>query len=131
VPRNLLLAGLVAFSLTNSLPSTYLGFLRYPPGIYIIYGLSACIVALLIADLPVFIRSLFRIPAVESDGNRLLVRGWRDQSFDIRNEHEIRIKDQASVGMIIVSSPDGPTAKIQLSQIEGPRSLVTFLKGLE
>jgi hypothetical protein len=115
--------------LWSPFPSRYFRFLEHPPGIYIIYFCVIIYAFVLIWKLPTFSRSLLRIPAVEFDGNNLLVRGWENRTFTISPDHKISIRDDGT-GKLIVSSSTNKPAIIYLRHIEQRSALVSFLNGL-
>jgi hypothetical protein len=55
---------------------TYTRFLTYPPGLYLLYLACAILAWLIVWRLPYFVRAIFRVPALEYDGRKLVVRGW-------------------------------------------------------
>jgi 4-amino-4-deoxy-L-arabinose transferase-like glycosyltransferase len=121
----------VLYLLVDSTPSTYLRFLQVYPGRLIIWAMSIYIAAMLWSRLPILVRWLFRIPAVEADGARLIVRGWSDKIFDLTGKSEISITEDEDRGDLWVRSSGGLKARIHLRDIEGPRSLVRFLRTFE
>lgn len=71
----ILAASVCAFPISEG---TTLSAMVRPPGIYLTYAVSAVIVAMLLWRLPLFVMAAVGIPAIEYDGDVLLVRGWRD-----------------------------------------------------
>lgn len=55
---------------------TYTRSLTHQPGILFLYLCSAVVAWILVWRLPYVLRAIFRIPAVEYDGRKLIVRGW-------------------------------------------------------
>ncbi|HYC68584.1 hypothetical protein [Brevundimonas sp.] len=108
--------------------STYYRFLEHYPGRLIVFGIVAIYVVCLVWRLPTFVRALARIPAVQHDGRVLLIRGWEDRSFSMDRPIDVRVDEERQ--RIEVSVNSGRAASILLRDIEGPRTLISFLESL-
>lgn len=129
LPRYLGQAGLLVLGLWSPFPTTYFGYLDRMPGILFLYGLAAILAFALFIELPTFVRALFRIPAVEFDGETLLIRGWEDRSFNIATDREfaVRVDDRER---ILVTARDRKSACLYSPQIEGPKTVARFFDAL-
>lgn len=129
LPRYVGQAGLLVLALCSPFPTTYFGYLKQMPGILILYGCAAILAFVLFIELPTFVRALFRIPAVEFDGETLLIRGWEDRSFNMATERDfaVRVDDR---GRILITARDRKSACLYSPQIEGPKTVARFFEAL-
>lgn len=111
--------------------SRYGAILITYPGRLIVWALSIYIAVQLWSRLPILVRWLLRIPAIEFDGCVLTVRGWNDKNFDLRAISTLSIVEDEDRGDLWIKSNGGVQARVHLRDIEGPRSLVRFLQTIE
>ena len=128
-PAYVCIAALSLFLIWDPFPSRYFSALQRPPGVFVIYALVAGFVLVLIWKLPTLVRALARIPAVEFDGETLLIRGWEDRRFSIEPDKPVSIHVDGS-GRLVVSAAGQRPAHIYLHHIDGRGSLVSFLRDL-
>ena len=130
VPNYLGVIALVILGLWSPFPTTYLGFLKVMPGKLVIYACGAILVFALLQRLPTFVRALFRIPAVELTGDRLLVRGWEDRTFETGPRGGLVVRIDEDKQQLLLSAPGRQPARIHIRLLEGSRTVATFLTDL-
>ena len=130
VPNYLGGIALVVLGLWSPFPTTYLGFLKVMPGRLLIYACGAILIFALLRHLPTFFRALFRIPAVELTGDRLLIRGWEDRTFETGPRGGLVVRMDEDRQLILLSAPGRQPARIHTKLLQGPRTVATFLTDL-
>lgn len=130
LPSYLFMLGLAIYLVWDPLPSQRFDYLQHYPGSIVRYGLAMVLGFSSFWMLPTFVRSLFRIPAVQYDGRVLVVRGWEDRIFDLSSGQEIEIRVDEDGANVLISANGVKPARIRLLHIEGPTSLVRFLESL-
>lgn len=111
----------------GGLPTRYLGFLKQFPGIFIIYVCVVLFVIVLILRLPTFVRAVFRIPAVEFDGEFLLVRGWNDLRLRTTSSEAFTFYFNSSKNEVIFYKSGKKYKSVYIGDIDGSRSFVDLL----
>jgi choline dehydrogenase-like flavoprotein len=109
-------------------PSTFFRYLHQPPGSYIVYAVGAVLVGIALSRIPMVVRALGRIPAVELRGGTLLVRGWEDRRFTLSSQRPVRFRLDESRGRIVIEAHGQASAQIDMRDLDGPTSLVRFLE---
>lgn len=112
----------------QSLSTTYMQSLKTPPGLYVVYMLWTILAIALALKTPPLVRALLRIPAVEFDGQHLLIRGWRTRSVKIYSGISINYSLDQTFGRVSVFLDGKKIETIPLSQIDGPTTLVRLLE---
>jgi hypothetical protein len=129
LPRYLGLCGLILLTVFEPFDdSTYMKFFLTPPGEYLVYAVTFLLAVEAVRLMPIFFMALFKIPAVEFDGRKLVVKGWFDKTF-VPIDDKLSFRDEA--GRVLLSSESGVKASIVLAHIEGPRTLLNFFQNLQ
>lgn len=119
-------AFLVGAAVFSPWRSTYFRLLESYPGRYILYIFTIVAIAYLIWRLPIFFRALLGIPALELGGNEIIIRGWNDFRSKI-DACSITYSVDSDRRALTVFSDGNRVSKIHLSDIDGPKTLISIL----
>lgn len=111
----LLYVGILAILSGSLFPNsdvTYTRFLTYPPGLYLLYVSWVVMGWVVVWRLPYFFRAIFRIPALEYDGQMLTVRGW--------DSHQIPSEDLPNT---VASYGKGEAITLRAPNLDKPISI--------
>lgn len=121
VPRYVVVACVCFASFIPGLPTTYLGALREPPGIYVIYACGLVLFVGLIRYLPEFIMSLTAHRFLRVDRNSIHVSHLRERRYDFEGDDPVSVEIGRDESELTLVSTVAGRVKIPLNMIyDGP-----------
>ncbi|WP_291834259.1 hypothetical protein [Brevundimonas sp.] len=125
--QSILLTILIFLLYREQFPAVLFSYMDTPPGLYLFYLIWLGVAVIFLLRLPETFRALFRIPAVEFDGQHLLIRGWRDRTFNVSEGHPLSYAVSTDGKRVQVLSNGVRSDRVTLEHVDGPATLLRLL----